>query len=48
MVDPETSCQLSLAMRDYESLRLNYVVEKLGISDPVKVQAAMKDPEAFA
>ena len=48
MVDPEASYQLCFAMRDYESFRLNYMVENLGISDPVTIRTGVSDIQVFA
>ena len=48
MVDPETSYQLCFAMRDFESFRLNYLVERLGISDSDTIRNAVADSQVFA
>lgn len=48
MVDPEASYQLCFAMQDFESFRLNYLVERLGISDSDTIRSAVADEQAFA
>ncbi len=35
-------------MCDYESFRLNYLVEKLGVSDPETIRACVEDVDIFA
>ena len=47
MLDVDSSLQLSMAYGDDESFRLNYLVEKLGISDPARVQEALGSAEKF-
>ena len=47
MLDAEASYELCLAMQDFESFRLNYLVEKLGVTDPQQIQAAVSNKENF-
>ena len=47
MLDAEASYELCLAMQDFESFRLNYLVEKLGVTDPQQIQAAVSNTENF-
>ena len=47
MLDVEGSLQLCMAFGDDDSYRLNYLVEKLGISDPKTVQKALSSPKKF-
>ena len=35
-------------MCDYESFRLNYLVEKLGVSDPETIRECVEDLDIFA
>ena len=48
MVDPEASYQLCFAMRDFESFKLNYLVERLGITDSDMIRSAVSDSKVFA
>ena len=49
MVDSDSSLELCLAMCDYQSFRLNYLVEKLAITEPAElVKSAVADFETFA
>ena len=48
MLDPDSSCNLCYAMQDYESFRLNYIVEKLGKTDPDVIKGALVNEEKFA
>ena len=47
MLDIDGSLQLCMAFGDDDSYRLNYLVEKLGISDPQIVQAALSSDQNF-
>ena len=47
MLDPEASYELCLAMQDLESFRLNYLVEKLGITDPEVIKNAVANADQF-
>ena len=47
MLDVDGSLQLCMAFGDDQSYRLNYLVEKLGISDPAKIQQALNSHEKF-
>ena len=47
MLDPQSSYELCLAMQDYESFRLNYLVEKLGITDPETIKNSVASAYHF-
>ena len=47
MLDVDSSLQLSMAVFDYQGYKLNFLVEKLGISDLIAIEQALHDHNKF-
>ena len=47
MLDIDSTLQLCMAFRDDENYKLNYLVEKLGISEPAIIKEALGSSEKF-